>query len=530
VSTVSNSAETSQASRLRYHRAGLSAAAGALERMTTIAAAIVRVRILVEAVGASGYGTWVAILGFAQAGRMLNGGTHYALVNRFAEASLDHSGRAMRTVLSTAFFVYLAIALIGATIGCGLVAFVPLNRWLGQSQWGSEAMPLLAICIVWVFAAMPTNLFGTLLVGTQRQYVLSVWGAVTTVVQVTMLWIAVRSGWHSLISLGLIIVVTDLASSAALAIYVASQTGLRPSLRHFDRTSVPPLFTDGFCFMAADVGNWLKLSLPSLLIAGIAGPAQLAEFAIVLQLCQAAVGFIALIGTSLWPAYAQSASAGDQAWLAAAFSRASAATVLLAGWSAALLLIFGEFTLQVWLHGRLTWAAPVAVLLALWMIGQSFALGAWTFLAGVSRMKEMAVITIVEGGAVSLGSVVLIRWLASTGVAMSMAVAVFISAGVLMLAVRRVVPQVSCQLLSKSAVVAIGVVLATFVVRQSWTSTAVGIRTNLVEAGVLSLSYVVLTWYGVATADHRRRAKSLWRNGAGFMNKRRSMERFARPT
>jgi O-antigen/teichoic acid export membrane protein len=242
------------------------------------------------------------------------------------------------------------------------------------------------------------------------------------------------------------------------------------------------------------------------------------------------VGFIALIGTSLWPAYAQSASAGDHRWLAEAFTRASAASILLAGWSGALLLVLGDFVLRIWLHGRLAWSPKLALLLAIWIVGQSFVVGAWTFLAGVSRMKSMATITVAEGAAASIGSIVLVRWFGATGVAVSMAISVFGSAFVLIQAARSVVPRMSSRVLARSAVVAVGTLIAVSALLASGHSAGMnGGAASLAGGCLLTALYGSLTWYGVATSDHRRRVRTLMNNAARFLAKRAALEGFAGP-
>jgi O-antigen/teichoic acid export membrane protein len=499
-------------SRLRYRLAGYSAAATVFERGVASVGSIVRVRILIDAVGASGYGSWLAVLGFAQSGRMLNGGTHLALINRFAEASLDESGRAVRMVSATAFYLYLGIAVVGTSIGCGLVAAAPLSAWLGPAYGGPGTQRLLALCIVWVFASMPLNVFGLLLVGTQRQYLLSIWGAGTTAVQIVLLVVAVRGGWHSMTQLGLVIAGTDLVAAGGLAVVVALHEGFIPSLRDFDRTALSGLFIDGFYFAAADVGNWLKFTLPPLLLAASATPARLAEFAIAMQLFQTCLGFIALIGRSLWPAYAQSASAGDRLWLAAAFSRASAVSVLCAGLSGGLLLLFGGFIVRVWLHGSIGWSPQVAVALSVWIVGQSMVQGTAIFLAGISRTKSMAGINFGEGAVALLGSMIMVRWFGATGIAAAIAFAACGSALMMTIAARSIVPQMPVRLSARSTAVAIGTVLAVSLLTLSWGDRAVvaaGIPTAAAVGGLLTALYVSLAWYGVATSDHRRRAKSL---------------------
>jgi hypothetical protein len=187
------------------------------------------------------------------------------------------------------------------------------------------------------------------------------------------------------------------------------------------------------------------------------------------------------------------------------------------------LLISGDFILQIWLHGRIAWNPHLAAMLAIWVVGQSFAVGAWAFLAGMSRTKSMAAITMIEGALVSFGALVLIRPFGTMGVAAAMVVAVLASAVFLVVAVRIVVKRLSLAVLAKSATLAVGSVGALFVLRigrggyTGLSSAAISLFTG----SLLTILYAALIWYGVVTEDHRRRAqlvvKTIARNSQAWI-------------
>src|SRR5262245_9680551 len=110
--------------RERYRLVRLAITAGGAERVATTLASGVRVPLLAWALGARGYGLYVATLGIVAAANLLDFGLQYGIVNAVANARGRDDEVSIREIVATAALIYATVSVVAVValgVGIGFV-------------------------------------------------------------------------------------------------------------------------------------------------------------------------------------------------------------------------------------------------------------------------------------------------------------------------------------------------------------------------------------------------------------------------
>lgn len=339
-------------SRERYRRAAMSGAAASLGKVISLATSILTVRLTFRYLGAERYGIFITItsivlmLGFADLG-ISNG-----LINLVADAIGREDHRSARAAVTSAFWMLSAIAGILALVAAAAYPFINPSVLFNVHTPSAmrESGPALAVFFACFLLQLPLGAVRGTLSGMQQGYQNSLWAAFGTLLSLAAVLLAIHS------RAGLPLLVLSVTGPPVLAgilngveLFGFSHPELAPAFRNSSRKTASRLFHTGVMFFLQQLGYCIGMQTDNVVIAQIMGAESVAAYAVPARLFNMVLGFLVMVSAAMWPAYADAKARADVQWIRRSFLRTSiggtAVTVLIT----ALLILFGNRILAVWI-------------------------------------------------------------------------------------------------------------------------------------------------------------------------------------
>src|ERR1039457_6923086 len=291
--------------------------AGLLARVVTIGVGLLMVPLSVHYLGKAQYGLWVAVSSLVAMLGFMDGGAGNAVINLVAHASGTNKDD-LATIVSTAFFSLMALALIGCLLFLSVFSFVPWGKLLGVSESTSLSDLNIVVMIVGVFffVSMFTTLVGKIQRGLQEGNLDNFWSGVAAVLSLLFVYIAIQK------DAGLVGFVIAFLAGPMLA-YLASnihylfirRIDLRPQLGKVDSAIANNLFAVGGMFFVLQITATIQGQADNVIIANMLGAGAVTNYAICMKLFLMVPMLFSLLLTPLWPAYREASASGDMQWV-----------------------------------------------------------------------------------------------------------------------------------------------------------------------------------------------------------------------
>ncbi len=418
-------------SRERYRRAGLTAAVALAAKIVGVAAVFVTVPLTLNYLGTERYGLWMTIssvsllLGFADLG-IGNG-----VLNAIAHANGRDDRKLARQAVSSGFFL---LALIGATlvaIFALVYTFVPWARVYNVTSADamSEAGPATAVFVLVWALNIPVDIVQRVQLGYQKGFVNHAWQAVGGLFALAGAVLAIEAG------AGLPWLVLALTGGPLLAVALngAVEFGwirpwLRPTWRYVEKAVAGRILRLGVWFFIIQLAMTLGYSSDYIVIAQVLGSPEVSQYAIPARLFAFVNVLVAMLVAPLWPAYGEAMARGDILWVKRALLRTLLLTFFFTAGSAAILVVFGQTIIDLWVGDTVHASYWLLIGLATWTLLTGLGSTVAIFLNGVSVLRFQAVCTILMS-VTALGlKIVFAGWWGVAGVpwALVIAYAVFV--------------------------------------------------------------------------------------------------------
>ena len=377
----------------RNRRVVVSATVGIFQRLVQVGSTLVVMPLLLRVLGPAEFGVWGAAASLAWLSGLVDIGTGTALVTLVARSSAVESAEQARRHVAGAL-----------SIGSGLAGLMLLAAFVASTMGGTSGKAgIYLIAAIGLAANVPLNAGNNVWMALQKGYVSGSWELVQTLlttaglIGATLLTRDVRV-YVAVVYAGLV-----LANLGSLIHLFLGHPELRPEGLSLSWGAMREVAGHGVLYFVLALVGGLSFLLDNVLALSLLGPEASARMTIALRICITAVGALAVLSQPLWPAFAEAAERADRKWIRKALLRGSALLAGLAVAGSALLLIFGERLLRLWLHTDLGIGVGLLWAISAWVLAQALVRIPNLLLNGLAILRfQIAVCSIATAIAIGL--------------------------------------------------------------------------------------------------------------------------------
>jgi O-antigen/teichoic acid export membrane protein len=358
--------------------------------------------------GDEAFGLWVLIFSITGYYGLFDLGIRSSIIRYVAKYSTIDQSDELNRLINTALFSYSVIGAVAVLVTLTVSVYVgsifkisgdslQLARWLFLIVGSAVAL------------GFPLGIFGGILEGLQRFYVLNLTSMGSTVVRALMIVVALRYG-RGLLTIALITVSLPLLTGLVNAAIVFRSLPLDIGLRHLDRESVKRIASYSGTTFIIIVATRLRFKTDAMVIGTFLSSAAITYFTIGSKLVDYAGDVVSGLAQIFVPMSSQSDASGDLLGLRKIFVAGNRACALIIFPIAAILIIVGKSIIEAWVGSRYV-ATSYPVLLIL-VIPYTLALAqaaSGRVLYGMAKHRTLAIVTIMEGCANLFLSIFLVR-------------------------------------------------------------------------------------------------------------------------
>jgi O-antigen/teichoic acid export membrane protein len=383
----------------RNHAVRRAVATSLMSKAGTALLQLVSIPIAIRILGLEVFGIYSTIAMGICIVMLLQVGIGPALTHGISSALAHDSRSQERSYYTTAFFIILTLAVVGATLVSCILAFVPIPVLFGQ-----EYAPHVDVMRPALWLGLGIIMLQFVLSQTERTRegyleanINNAWGAAGNFVGAFALAFGISS-FPSIEYLLLCIFGSNVLAKLGNTIHLLVQRPWLIPLPHlFRRAMARSLFSDGVAFsLSSTVSGLVEFNACALIIGHLAGPAAVGIFNIFIQIDLILIGFVVMITTPTWPAIVDALARRDIGWIlvAARRLRLFGSAYCLAAMAG--LVILGPLLIPLWLGPEVEIPR-----LTLFAFACFFSIGAWnhihhSLLIGMGKVKPAAVYILLE--------------------------------------------------------------------------------------------------------------------------------------
>ncbi len=365
---------------------------------------------ILHRLGDAAFGIWVLIFSLTGYYGIFDFGIRSSIVRYVSKYTATNDLEEVSGLINTALFTYVcvgALCLMLTLLGCLYVDRV-FHRSIPPA-FQSSARWLLFVVGTSVALSFPLGMFGGVLEGLQKFYILNWTNVVSTLLRVVLIVFYLHRG-YGLLTVALITVGLPLLASVVRTAVALRLLPVRYSLSYVDRKAFRHMANySGVTFMILVAGR-LRFKTDAVVIGTFLSSAAITYFYAGSRLVDYAGEVVTSLAQIFVPMSSQSDAAGDLNRLRKIFvagNRACAFTILPIS---AAFIILGKSVIEVWVGKRyVAQGYPVLLTLILpytLMMSQG---ASGRILFGMSKHGKLAVVTIIEGVANLILSILLVR-------------------------------------------------------------------------------------------------------------------------
>ncbi|HET7892390.1 MAG TPA: oligosaccharide flippase family protein [Candidatus Sulfotelmatobacter sp.] len=358
--------------------------------------------------GDEAFGLWVLIFSVTGYYGLFDLGIRSSIIRYVAKYSTVAQNDDLNRLINTALFSYSAIGavalLITITLSFNVGSIfrisgdsIPVARWLFLMVGASVAL------------GFPLGVFGGILEGLQRFYVLNITSVAATTMRALLIVIALHYG-YGLLTVTLITVALPLFTSLINATIVLRVLPLRFGTQHLSRESLRRIASYSGTTFIIIVATRLRFKTDALVIGTFLSSAAITYFTIGSRLVDYAGEVVSGLAQLFVPMSSKSDATGDLAGLRKIFVAGNRACALIIFPIAALLIILGKSVIEAWVGARyVATSYPVLLILVVpytLMLAQS---ASTRVLFGMAKHRTLAIVILLEGASNLMLSILLVR-------------------------------------------------------------------------------------------------------------------------
>ena len=353
----------------RMRRILLSALASALARGLSVVSAIVSIPLTLHYLGPERFGIWMVISSFAILFSFADLGIGNGIVTAVASANGSGNRGAMRPIISSGYFLLMAIAALIMILLASSYRFFAwssvfnVHTELAKSEAGL-ALPIFIVCFS---LTIPASLVQRIQTGLQQGFHASLWQGLGSILGLCGILGTTHfdGGLHWLVlSLFGAPLLTAILNN--LIFFGKQRRDLVPRRSDISLTTSIEIARLSAMFFVLQLGVGVFYGTDSIVISHLLGPASVGAYAVPERMFSIVSTLLALAIMPLWPAYAEASARGDHDWVRRTFLRSMIVSVLGALVASTLLVLFGRLLLQLWVGNIPAPSLPLLVGFAVW--------------------------------------------------------------------------------------------------------------------------------------------------------------------
>jgi O-antigen/teichoic acid export membrane protein len=358
--------------------------------------------------GDEAFGLWVLIFSITGYYGLFDLGIRSSIVRYVAAYSATRDYTELSRLLSTALLGYSGIGALAIFITLGGSFFVD-SIFRVPPDFLHTARLLFLIVGTAVALGFPAGIFGGVLEGLQRFYLLNSTSICATMMRALLIVLALRHG-YGLLMVALITVSMPLISGLVNAIMVLSILPVRLRFGNVNRETVRRIANYSSSTLIILVASRLRFKTDALVIGTFVSSAAITYFTIGSRLVEYAGEVVTGLAQVFVPMSSKSDATGDLAGLRKIFVAGNRACAFIIFPISATLIILGKSVIEAWVGPRYV-ATSYPVLLVLVLPYTFFmAQGAsGRVLFGMAKHRTLSIVVLLEGSANVFLSIFLVR-------------------------------------------------------------------------------------------------------------------------
>lgn len=377
--------------------------------------------LILHRLGNTAYGAWVLAFSITGYYGLLDLGIRSSVIRYVSTYSASNDRAGLEKLISTSLFLYTAIG------AAALVATLALSASAGflfhiPADFVPTARLLFLIVGGGVAVGFPVGLFGGVLEGMGRFYVVNVTNLAATLVRAALIVLALRHG-YGLQMVALVTVLIPLLASLVRASVALRMLDVKLRWRFADRGALREIWRYSAASFALMVAYKLRFKTDELVISAMLPIAAVTFFSVGDRLVDYTMEVVGSLAQIFVPMSGQADARGDSAELRRIFIAGNRACAMVVLPISATLIILGRQVITAWVGP--SYVAPSYPVMLVLLIPFTVVLAqaaSTRILYGMAEHRTLAWISSLEAVANVLLSVVLIRPLGILGDALGTAI------------------------------------------------------------------------------------------------------------
>ncbi len=371
----------------RGRRAVQSSLIGVGQRLLQIASTLLIMPLVLHDIGREGFGLWSAAASLSWMTVTVDFGVGQALLSSVARNRARGDIEEIRSEIGAAAALATMLSVLGTLLAISIIPAVATPR-------SEDAYLIAALCLA---ANIPFSLSGNIWTGLQRLHMALIWEAFQTVISfcglIALTRYTVDVRWYVGVTAGGLLVANAFSTMNLFL--------LHPELFPIWSTTlgarIIKLLKSGTPFFFLSVASLLSINLDSVITLSALGADAAARMAVAQRACLTAYGLLWVVTQPLWPAFTDATTRGDIAWVRRQVFIAIGVVALCALSGCAVLIIFGQRFVAIWMNGELQIDMAIFLAASAWIITSSMSRVVDVLLNGVGAVWFQARIAIALG-------------------------------------------------------------------------------------------------------------------------------------
>ena len=376
---------------------------------------------ILHRLGDAAYGIWVLIFSVTGYYGLFDLGIRSSIIRYVSKYTATGDREKLTQFVSTALFSYTGIGLLS----------MALTVWLSSSaehlfkippEMHSQARLLLLMVGASVSLGFPLGVFGGMLEGLQRFYILN-WTNIGSTLLRAVLIVHFLNRGYGLITVAMITVALPILSSILRAIIVFRLCPVPLGLRYVNKESFRNMATYGGTTFLVIVAGRLRFRTDELVLGSMMSTVAITYFSIGARIVDYAQEFVASLAQIFVPMSSQSEAKGDLVHLRKLYIAGNRVCALLILPITVILVLLGKHVIRIWMGARyVPHSYPVLVVLIIPFALMLMQSASGRVLFGIGKHQSLAKVTLIEGIANLILSIALVPSMGVVGDALGTAV------------------------------------------------------------------------------------------------------------
>jgi O-antigen/teichoic acid export membrane protein len=363
---------------------------------------------IIHRLGDEAFGLWILIFSMTGYYGLFDLGIRSSIVRYVAKYSATGEQEELNSLVNTAMFSYGGIGAVALAITL-VASYYVTSIFRIPADFVVTARWLLFMVGTSVSLGFPLAVFGGILEGLQRFYLLNLTNISTTLIRVLLIVLALRHG-HGLLTVALITVSLPLLNGLVNMAVVLRLLSFRFAIKYVTRSTLRRIATYSGTTFLIIIGGRLRFKTDALVIGTFVSAAAITYFTIGSRLVDYASEVVGSLAQVFVPMSSQTQAKGDLGGLRKILIVGNRACAFIIFPIAAVLTVLGKSIIEAWVGPKYVAASYPVMLVLLYpttlMLAQA---ASGRTLWGMAKHRTWAWVVLAEGASNLILSIILVR-------------------------------------------------------------------------------------------------------------------------